>query len=93
MSKGRLSRSTLCAVKRSSRKKSVDFGGDYVLPVKGNQGRLEGAVEAFFDDRLEDDFARVQAKRLETVELPHVRIERRIYLQAPASETLARREE
>jgi predicted transposase YbfD/YdcC len=61
-------------------KKIVDLGGDYVLPVKGNQGSLEDAVEAFFDDHLEDDFARVQAKRLETVERRHGRIERRIYL-------------
>lgn len=74
-------------------KKIVDLGGDYVLPVKGNQGRLEEAVEAFFDDHLEDDFARVQAKRLETVERRHGRIERRIYLQVPTPKTLAGREE
>lgn len=73
--------------------KIVDLGGDYVLPVKGNQGRLEQAVEKFFDEHLEDDFARIKVSRFETEERRHGRLERRSYFQAEAPETLAERQE
>ena len=69
--------------------KIVELGGDYVLPVKGNQGRLEQAVETYFDEHLEDDFAGVQVSRFETEEKHHGRIERRTYLQVNVPDTLA----
>jgi predicted transposase YbfD/YdcC len=59
----------------------VEKGGDYVLPVKGNQGRLEQATTAFFEDHLADDFARLRVSRLEAEEQHHGRLERRCYIQ------------
>jgi predicted transposase YbfD/YdcC len=36
-------------------KKIVDKGGDYLLPVKGNQGKLQSALVGIFSiHRLED---------------------------------------
>lgn len=61
--------------------KIVDGGGDYVLPVKGNQGGLEEAVTDFFGDHMEDDFARVKVSRCETTETHHGRVEKRSYFQ------------
>lgn len=61
--------------------KIIERGGDYVLPVKGNQGQLEQAVTDFFVDHFEDDFARVKVSRLETTETHHGRIEKRSYFQ------------
>ena len=62
--------------------------GDYILPVKGNQGNLECAIEAFFADHLEDDFARVKVSRFETNECCHGRQEHRCYLQVDVPESL-----
>ena len=73
--------------------KIVERGGDYVLPVKGNQGHLEQAVETYFDEHLEDDFTGVQVSRFETEEKHHGRIERRTYLQVNVPDTLAGRQE
>ncbi len=73
--------------------KIIERGGDYVVPVKGNQGNLEQAVEAFFDEHLEDDFARVKVSRFETEEKRHGRIERRTYLQVNVPLALAGRQE
>lgn len=61
--------------------KILQRGGDYVLPIKGNQGQLEQAVTEFFADHLEDDFARVKVSRLETTETHHGRVEKRSYFQ------------
>ena len=68
--------------------KIVDSGGDYVLPVKGNQGGLEQAVTEFFADHLEDDFARVKVSRLESTETHHGRIEKRSYFQVNVPDDL-----
>lgn len=61
--------------------KIIERGGDYVLPIKGNQGQLEQAVTDFFADHMEDDFARVKVSRLETTETHHGRVEKRSYFQ------------
>lgn len=66
----------------------VDGGGDYVLPVKGNQGLLEQAVTDFFTEHLADDFARVKVSRLETTETHHGRKETRSYFQVDVPPTL-----
>jgi len=68
--------------------KIVDGGGDYVLPVKGNQDGLQQAVTEFFADHMEDDFARVKVSRFETVETHHGRVERRSYYQVNAPDNL-----
>lgn len=71
----------------------VKRGGDYVLPVKGNQGNLEKALTELFDDHLEDDFARVTVGRLEEAETHHGRNETRTYLQMNVPDDLAGRDE
>jgi predicted transposase YbfD/YdcC len=73
--------------------KIIDRGGDYVLPVKGNQDHLQQAVETLFDEHLEDDFARLNVSRIETEEQGHGRLERRTYLQVNVPKTLAGRED
>ena len=78
---------------RAIAQKIIERGGDYVLPVKGNQGHLAEAVTEFFADHLEDDFARVKVSRLETTERHHGRIEQRSYfpVNVPAKFTGAKR--
>lgn len=73
-------------------KQIVKRKGNYVLPVKGNQGKLEEAVETYFDEHLEDDFARVKVSRLVTEERRHGRLERREYLQVDVPKSLPGRE-
>jgi predicted transposase YbfD/YdcC len=66
--------------------KIVERGADYVLAVKGNQPTLHAGIAAFFLDHMEDDFARVQVGRHETIEKGHGREEQRTYFvcDAPA---------
>jgi predicted transposase YbfD/YdcC len=68
--------------------KIVDGGGDYVLPLKGNQSQMEQAVTEFFADHLEDNFARVKVSRLETTETHHGRLEKRSYFQVNVPDAL-----
>lgn len=68
--------------------KIVDGGGDYLLPLKGNQSQMEQAVREFFTDHLEDDFARVKVSRLETTETHHGRVEKRSYFQVNVPDAL-----
>lgn len=69
--------------------KIVAGEGDYVLPVKGNQGSLEQALEDFFDPHVEDDFATVPVSRLESEETHHGRLEKRSYVQVDVPEDFA----
>jgi predicted transposase YbfD/YdcC len=69
----------------------VERGGDYVLPVKGNQGNLEAALMELFDDHLEDDFARVRVSRHEEAERNRGRNETRTYIQMNVPDDLAGR--
>lgn len=71
----------------------VTRGGDYVLPVKGNHSKLEIAIQEFFTDHLEDDFARVQVGRYKTQECRHGRQESRCYLQLNVPDSLPGRQE
>jgi predicted transposase YbfD/YdcC len=73
--------------------KVVALGGDYVLPVKGNQGNLEGAIGEVFDEHLEKDFARVAVSQLEEEQQHHGRKEHRTYIQINVPASLAGREE
>lgn len=73
--------------------KIVAGKGDYVLPVKGNQGNLEQALEEFFDQHLEDDFANVPVSRFETEETQHGRVEKRTYMQVNVPKDFAGREQ
>jgi len=55
----------------------VEKGADYVISLKGNQGNLQQATEAFFLEAREESFETVQHSYTETLEKDHGRIERR----------------
>lgn len=44
--------------------KIIDGGGDYVLALKGNQGKLHQAVVEYITARMENDFQGVKVRRL-----------------------------
>ena len=52
---------------------------DYVIGVKGNQGKLREAVELFFDEHLERDIGGDFVKQSETLGTDHGRIETHRY--------------
>jgi predicted transposase YbfD/YdcC len=72
--------------------KIVDADADYVLAVKGNQPTLHQGIIDFFDDHLDDDFARVKVRRFETEERLHARDESRFYYLCQAPEDLPDRD-
>ena len=69
-------------------RKIVETGADYVLAVKGNQPTLHEGIDKFFQDHLEDDFARTKVRRHETKEKGHGRKEERYYLICPVPDYL-----
>jgi predicted transposase YbfD/YdcC len=66
----------------------VAADADYCLAVKGNQPTLHQGIVAFFDDHMEDDFARTPVRRHQTKEKGHGREELRFYLICPVPEDL-----
>ena len=60
--------------------KIVAQGGDYLLAVKDNQGRLADALRDFFDDGEEGGFGVLPVSHGQTVEKDHGRIETRTAL-------------
>jgi predicted transposase YbfD/YdcC len=60
--------------------KVVDAGGDYVLPVKGNQEKLLKEIEWTFELAAALDFEGITHDIYETLERGHGRTERRIYI-------------
>jgi predicted transposase YbfD/YdcC len=69
-------------------RKILDGKGDYVLQVKLNQPTLYQGMMDYFNDQLEDDFARVKVRRYETEEKGHGREEARAYFVCPVPEDL-----
>lgn len=70
----------------------VERKADYCLAVKDNQPTLCGGVESFFEDHLEDDFARTNVRRYETEEKGHGRVEHRYYFICPVPDDLPDRD-
>lgn len=68
--------------------KIVDGGGDYLLALKGNQGTLHDATVDYVQEQAKTDFRGIGARRHDTVEKNHGRIERRTYIQMPAPRSL-----
>lgn len=66
----------------------TDAGADYCLAVKGNQPTLHQGLVDFFDDHLEDDFARTPARFRQTTAKGHGREEARYYHICPVPEDL-----
>lgn len=58
----------------------VEQGGDYVLPVKGNQERLHEDIAATVAEAIDRDFAGIEHDICYTEERGHGRLERRSYL-------------
>ncbi len=61
-------------------KQIVDGGGDDVLALKANQGKLYEAVTSFVDEQQNADFVGAKGRKLVTEETGHGRTERRIYM-------------
>lgn len=57
--------------------KIVDVGGDYLLTVKDNQGKLADALREFFAEADSGGFGTLPVSQCETVEKDHGRIETR----------------
>ena len=68
--------------------KIVTAKADYVLAVKGNQPTLHQGIIDFFNDHLEDDFARTKVRRYETTEKAHGRKATRWYYVCPVPDNL-----
>jgi|TARA_B110000263_G_C15255621_1_gene486353 predicted transposase YbfD/YdcC len=66
----------------------VEANADYCLSAKGNQPTLHQGIINFFDDHLEDDFARTQVRRYKTHEKGHGREETRYYYICPVPKDL-----
>jgi len=66
----------------------VAQGADYCLAVKGNQPTLYNGIVEFYNDHLQDDFARTKARRHRTTEKGHGREEIRDYIICPVPEEL-----
>jgi predicted transposase YbfD/YdcC len=66
----------------------VAAGADYVLAVKGNQPTLHNGIRDFFQEHLDDEFARVKVSRHASEEKGHGREETRIYYVCPAPNDL-----
>jgi predicted transposase YbfD/YdcC len=67
--------------------KIIKGKGDYVLALKGNQGKLHQAVEEYLGTHMENDFADVAVHKYEEVVKGHGRLDTLLYYQlsAPAS--------
>ena len=68
--------------------KIIDGGGDFVLALKGNQGTLHDATIDYINEQTKTDFRGIGARRLDTEEKGHGRIEKRTYIQMPAPKSL-----
>jgi predicted transposase YbfD/YdcC len=68
--------------------KIIDGKGDYLLALKGNQGTLHEEVIDHIHEQIKTDFRGIGARRLDSMEKKHGRIERRTYIQMPAPKSL-----
>jgi predicted transposase YbfD/YdcC len=68
--------------------KIIDGEGDFVLALKGNQGTLHDATIDYIHEQTKTDFQGIGARRHDTWEKKHGRIERRTYIQMPAPKSL-----
>jgi len=62
----------------------ITHQADYVLALKGNQGKLCEEVMDYIDQHLDSDFAGVNVRRYTESEVSHGRAETRTYMQFPA---------
>lgn len=62
--------------------------GDYILALKGNQGKLHQAVQDWVIAQMENDFADVTARHYEEVVKGHGRVDRLAYYQMNVPDSL-----
>lgn len=72
--------------------KIIDGEGDYVLALKGNQGKLHKAVMDFIDEQMENDFANVPVRTHREILKGHGRVDDIVYYQFSAPDTLPKRD-
>ncbi len=65
----------------------IDRGGDYVLALKGNQGKTYAAAEKWIQEQLEKGFVGTKARKLEVTETSHGRVDEYLYVQLPLPES------
>ena len=66
----------------------VEGEADYVLALKGNQGKLHDAVTEHIIEQMENDYAGIDAQHYTITEKVHGREETRIYTHLPVPEGL-----
>ena len=72
--------------------KAVDKkGGDYILQVKNNQGKLNQEIKAYYHKVHRDNPSQIEPNCFQTVDSAHGRIEQRTYTQLPVTEWLEQR--
>ena len=67
-------------------------GGDYVLQVKNNQGKLSNEIKAYFHKERRDNKELISSHSLSITNDGHGRIEQRTYVQLPVSSWIEQRE-
>lgn len=60
-------------------KKIIEKGGDYVISLKGNQGKLHDDVKLFLESEKQTNFKKTKHDYYETIEKGHGRVETRRY--------------
>jgi predicted transposase YbfD/YdcC len=73
---------------REIAKKIIDGKGHYVLALKGNQGKLHGAVTAYISKHMENDFADISARSFVETLKGHGRADEITYYQMPVPKDL-----
>ena len=77
---------------RAIAQKIVEGDGDYVLALKGNQGKLYDAVSEYFETHMENDFADINVRtHIETLK-GHGRVDEITYYQTPVPRDFVNRE-
>ncbi len=64
----------------------VREGGDYILALKGNQGKLHQGVKTFFEQAIANDWDGIDYSYESTTESNHHRIEHRQVWAVPLSQ-------
>lgn len=73
---------------REIAKQIIDGEGDYVLALKGNQGKLHDAVTDYITKHMENDFADIAARRYVETLKGHGREDEITYYQMPVPKEL-----
>jgi predicted transposase YbfD/YdcC len=77
---------------RASAQKIVKGDGDYVLALKGNQGKLYDGASEYFETHMENNFADINVRtHIETLK-GHGRVDEITYYQTPVPKDFVNRE-